>query len=113
MDICEVLADKVQREASGNDKLKYGIQYSRNYLDFMILMCGYGHNSHQQYKIFSAKFARPSIQHLRHILGMVMDLAEVEVEDAEDIDEIVDCTIKTGAHTSQAHAILAKVWLLA
>ncbi|KAG6884295.1 hypothetical protein C0992_006567 [Termitomyces sp. T32_za158] len=52
-----------------------------------------------------------STQHGSHILGTVMDLAEVEVEDAEDIDEIVDQTVKTRAHASQARAVLAKVGL--
>ena len=44
-----------------------------------------------------------------HVLGTTFDLAEVEVDDAEDIDEIVDRATKKKAFASQARAILARV----
>lgn len=64
-EVCNVLEDRVRRETSGNDKLKYGIRYSPNYLNFMIAMRGYGQNSNRQYEIFCAEFAGPSVRHLR------------------------------------------------
>lgn len=44
-----------------------------------------------------------------HVLGTTFDLADVEVEDAEDINEIVDRAVKKKAVASQARAIIAKV----
>lgn len=46
--------------------------------------------------------------HGSHVLGTVFDLADVE-DDEEDLDEIVERTIKKKAHATQARAILAKV----
>ena len=60
-EVCNVLEDRVRRETSGNDKLKYGIRYLPNYLNFMIAMRGYGQNSNRQYEIFCAEFAGPSV----------------------------------------------------
>lgn len=166
IEVCDVLEDRVRRETSGNDKLKYGIRYSPNYLDFMIAMRGYGQNSNRQYEIFCAEFAGPSVRYLRtlvtkstdalqnpylifenvarvkryidsvnykgpivvgldctevrqrlnistqcgaHVLGTTFNLADVEVDDAEDIDEIVACASKKKAFASQTRAILARI----
>jgi hypothetical protein len=65
LDVCEVLTDRVHRDNSGNGKLKYGIRYSRSYLDFMTVMRGYGQNSNRQYEILAAEFCGPSVRHLR------------------------------------------------
>jgi hypothetical protein len=51
-----------------------------------------------------------STQHRSHVLGTVLDLADVEVDNAEDLDEIVKCTIKEKAPAMQARAIIAKVY---
>ncbi|KAJ3502810.1 hypothetical protein NLJ89_g8719 [Agrocybe chaxingu] len=166
LDICEVLTDRVRRDFSGNEKLKYGIRYSRSYLDFMIAMRGYGQNSNRQYEILAAELCAPSVRHLRslvtkssdalqnpylifenvarvkryvdsvkytgpilvgsdctkvrkrlnfstqhgsHILGTTLDLAEVEVDSVEDIDEIVERTVRQKAHATQVRAILARI----
>lgn len=50
-----------------------------------------------------------STQYGAHILGTTFDLADVEVDDAEDIDEIVDRASKKKAFASQARAILTRV----
>lgn len=65
LDVCEILTDRVRRDNSGNDKLKYGIRYSRSYLDFMTVMRGYGQNLNRQYEILAAEFCGPSVHHLR------------------------------------------------
>lgn len=44
-----------------------------------------------------------------HVLGSVLDLSEVEVDDADDINEIVERVIKQGAFATQVRAIIAKV----
>lgn len=51
-----------------------------------------------------------STQHGCHVLGTVFDLADVEVDDEDDLDEIVERTIKKKAHATQTRAILAKVF---
>ncbi|KAJ3489093.1 hypothetical protein NLJ89_g11559 [Agrocybe chaxingu] len=166
LDICEVLTDRVRRDFSENKKLKYGICYSRSYLDFMIAMRGYGQNSNRQYEILAAELCAPSVRHLRtlvtkssdalqnpylifenvtrvkryidsvkyggpvfvgsdctkvrkrlnfsaqhgsHILGMTLDLADVEVDSVEDIDEIVERTVRKKAHATQVRAILTRI----
>ncbi|KAF9034576.1 hypothetical protein BJ165DRAFT_1534007 [Panaeolus papilionaceus] len=50
-----------------------------------------------------------STQHGCHVLGTVFDLSAVEVDNADDIDEIVDWTVKQKAFVTQARAILAKI----
>lgn len=52
-----------------------------------------------------------SSEHGAHILGTVFDLQDVEVEDAEDIDMIVDRATTENGFASQARAIIAKVCL--
>jgi hypothetical protein len=47
--ICEVIADKVTRETSGNPKAKYGVRYDKDVLNFYIAMRGHGNQSGQQY----------------------------------------------------------------
>lgn len=64
-DVCTVLEDHARRETSDNPNLKYGIRYSENYLNFMLVLRGYGQNSNRQYEILSATFAGPSSRHLR------------------------------------------------
>lgn len=59
--------DRIRRDTSGNSNLKYGIRYSKSYLDFMIAMRGYGLNSNRQYGILTAEFLGPSIRHLRYV----------------------------------------------
>ncbi|KAF8161385.1 hypothetical protein B0H34DRAFT_796185 [Crassisporium funariophilum] len=167
LEVCEVLSDRIRRDTSGNRNLKYGMRYSKTYLDFMIAMRGYGQNSNRQYEILAAEFCGPSVRHLRalvsksidalqnpylifenvarvkryvdsinykgpiivgsdctkvrkrlnfstqhglsHILGTVFDLSEVEVEDEDDLEEIVERTIKKNAHATQARAIISRV----
>lgn len=65
-DICAVLQDKVTRETSDNPNAKYGIRYSRDFLDFMIVLRGYGQNSNRQYGILAAELGGPSARHLRY-----------------------------------------------
>lgn len=60
VEICASLDDKVRRESSGNPKLIRGIRYTQNVIDFMMTMRSYGHNSHQQYSIFTSVFGGPS-----------------------------------------------------
>ncbi|PPR05427.1 hypothetical protein CVT24_007952 [Panaeolus cyanescens] len=50
-----------------------------------------------------------STQHGCHVLGTVFSLSTVEVDDAGDIDEIVERTVKEKAFATQARAILAKI----
>lgn len=66
LDVCQVFSDRIHRDTSGNPKLKYGIRYSKSYLDFMIAMRGYGQNSNRQYGILAAEFLAPTFRHLRY-----------------------------------------------
>ena len=51
-----------------------------------------------------------STQHGSHVLGTILDLADVEVDNTEDLDVIVERAIKEKAHATQARAIIAKVY---
>ncbi|KAF8162013.1 hypothetical protein BJ912DRAFT_935672 [Pholiota molesta] len=73
LDVCEVLSDRIRRDTSGNRNLKYGMRYSKTYLDFMIAMRGYGQNSNQQYEILAAEFCGPSVRHLRALVSKSVD----------------------------------------
>ncbi|KAJ3845783.1 hypothetical protein EV368DRAFT_70439, partial [Lentinula lateritia] len=134
-----------------NPKLLCGIRYAQTVIDFCMVMRSYGHNSHQQYTIFTSMFGGPSSRQLQtlhtksvdalqnpylifenvarvkrycdsisysgpviagsdctkvkkhmnfsvqfgcHILGTIMPMEMVEVESTEDIDEIVQQTVK-------------------
>ena len=65
-DLCQVLADKVDRDTSGNPNVKYGIRYTQNYLNFMILLRSHGQNSAKQYGILAGQLPAPSSRHLRY-----------------------------------------------
>ncbi|KNZ82349.1 hypothetical protein J132_00164 [Termitomyces sp. J132] len=63
--ICNACHDVAHEESLKHAIRKVWLRlYSGNYLDFMILMCGYGYNSNWQFEIFSAEFAGPSFRHL-------------------------------------------------
>ena len=64
-DLCQVLADKIDRDNSENPNAKYGIRYTQNYLNFMTLVRSHGQNSAKQYGIIAAQFPAPSSRHLR------------------------------------------------
>ncbi|GJF00922.1 hypothetical protein PsYK624_172260 [Phanerochaete sordida] len=51
--ISEALADRIQREHSGNPNAKYGIRYDQDVLNFFIAMRGYGAQSAAQYNLLS------------------------------------------------------------
>lgn len=74
MDVCKVVSDRVERETSGNPNAKYGIRYTKAFLDFMIVMRSRGQNSSRQYEIFAAEFAGPSSRHLRCVFWLKLIL---------------------------------------
>jgi hypothetical protein len=53
-DLCQVFEDKLRRNSSDNKNLKYGTRYSKNYLNFMILMRSQGGSTGQQYGILTS-----------------------------------------------------------
>ena len=67
LDVCAVLADQVRRASSSNTKLKNGIRYPRDYLNFMTALRSYGHQSGQQYAILSSQLGGPSPRSLRYV----------------------------------------------
>lgn len=66
-EICDVLADRIRRETSDNENLKYGVRYPANYLNFMTLLRSYGSNSARQYGILTSQMGGPSPRHLRYV----------------------------------------------
>ncbi|KAJ3897553.1 hypothetical protein F5879DRAFT_927751, partial [Lentinula edodes] len=76
VEICASLEDRVRRESSDNPKLKYGIQYVQNVINYMMLMRGYGHNSHQQYTIFTSTFGGPSSCQLQTLWSRSVDVLQ-------------------------------------
>lgn len=66
VDISAVLSEQVSRASSGNKKLKNGIRYPRDYLNFMTIMQSYGQQSAQQYGILSSQLGGPSPRTLQY-----------------------------------------------
>ena len=64
-DLCEVFNDCLRRESANYSKLKYGIRYPQNYLNFMILMRSRGGLTGRQYGILTSQLGGPSPRHLR------------------------------------------------
>jgi hypothetical protein len=66
-EICEVLTNRIRRQTSDNDNLKYGVRYPANYLNFIILLRSYGSNSACQFGILTSQLGGPSSRHLRFV----------------------------------------------
>lgn len=66
VELCQVLADQVERNTSSNPNLKYGTRYPRNFLNFMLLARSYGPNSARQYDLMRAQLCGPSPRQLRY-----------------------------------------------
>lgn len=65
-ELCQVLSERVRRDTSSNAKLKYGMRYPDNYLNFMTLMRSYGGNSARQFAILTGELAGPSPRTMRY-----------------------------------------------
>lgn len=66
LDICTVFVDHYTRSTSDNAKAKHGIRYPPNFLNWMLLLRGYGGDSARQYAILSGQIPAPSARHLRY-----------------------------------------------
>ena len=64
-ELCQVFEDQLKHEASSNKNLKFGVQYPKNYLNFMILMHSRGGSSAKQYEILTSQLGGPSLWHIR------------------------------------------------
>ncbi|EMD33086.1 hypothetical protein CERSUDRAFT_28615, partial [Gelatoporia subvermispora B] len=89
-DICSVLADRLRREnaAEPNSKLKYGMRYPRNYLNFMTLLRSHGQNSAQQYGILTGQLGGPSPRLLRRIVSRSPDCLQNPMLDFENLARV-------------------------
>lgn len=66
-EICKMFADFVRRSTdSENPKLVRGQRYSRDFLQFMILMRSSGGDSARQYGLLTSQIGGPSARHLRY-----------------------------------------------
>lgn len=63
--ICQVMAEQVRRLTDPNTKLKHGMRYPRDYMNYMVLMRSYGQKSAQQYGILSGAIGGPCPRALR------------------------------------------------
>ncbi|KAG6906610.1 hypothetical protein DXG01_012964 [Tephrocybe rancida] len=96
---CEVLADKLDQENSGDPNAKYGIQYPKNYLNFMVLMRSHGHNSATQFGILSMEIPAPSSRHLRTLVANLEDVLQnphLVYENVACVKRFVDSINYTG-----------------
>ena len=66
-DLWQVFEDKLRQDSSDNKNLKYGTRYSKNYLNFMILMRSRGGSTGRQYGILTSQLGGPSPCHLRYV----------------------------------------------
>jgi hypothetical protein len=65
--LCQVFEDKLRRDSSNDKNLKYGTRYSKNYLNFMILMRSRGESTGRQYGILTSQLGGPPPRHLRYV----------------------------------------------
>ena len=79
-EICDVLADRIRRDTSDNNNLKYGIRYLANYLNFMTLLRSYGSNSARQYGILTSQMGGPSPRHLRSVYLSRSEMCTLKLE---------------------------------
>lgn len=63
MEMCQVVAEVLKRKDA---KTMSGIRYPPHYLNFTILMRGYGGNSARQYGILAGEIPLPSMRHVRY-----------------------------------------------
>ena len=63
--LCSVLSDQVRRTTSDNPRLKNGIRYPRDYLNFMTVMRSYGGQTASQYTILRTQLGGPCPRTLR------------------------------------------------
>ncbi|KAH7903097.1 hypothetical protein BJ138DRAFT_1120733 [Hygrophoropsis aurantiaca] len=73
IDLCSVFEDQLRRQTSSNANLKYGIRYSENYRNFMILMRGRNGNSARQYSILQSQIGGPTPRTLRALVAKSED----------------------------------------
>ncbi|KAF9020418.1 hypothetical protein BDZ89DRAFT_1203567 [Hymenopellis radicata] len=66
--ICQVFVDKLKRSTSPNGKLKFGIRYPESYLNYMVLLRGFGANSRKQYELLRSHIEGPTLRHLRYLV---------------------------------------------
>ncbi|KAJ6543068.1 hypothetical protein B0H19DRAFT_1268241 [Mycena capillaripes] len=69
LELCKVMAQQAKRHSSDNPNLKFGMRYPANFLNFMILVRSYGHNSARQYDLISKELCGPSPRHLRSLVS--------------------------------------------
>lgn len=65
VNICQVMAEQVHRLTDPNTKLKHGMRYPREFMNFMVLMRSYGQKSAQQYGILRGAIGGPCPRALR------------------------------------------------
>ena len=63
--VCAVLSDQVRRAASDNPKLKHGIRYPNDYINWIAAVRGYGGLSAQQYRLLVGALGGPSPRTIR------------------------------------------------
>ncbi|KAL6297866.1 hypothetical protein BKA93DRAFT_820633 [Sparassis latifolia] len=99
MDICAVLTDRVHRDFDDNQKLKNGMCYPQNYLNFMTLMHSYGQNSAQQYGILTSQIGGLSPRLLRYVISRSPDCLQkpfLDFENMARVKHLVDSIHYTG-----------------
>ncbi|KAG1776450.1 hypothetical protein EV702DRAFT_1198152 [Suillus placidus] len=134
MDICSVFEEKLWRASSSNPNSKFGIHYNKNYKNFMILMllvAKFDDALQNPDLIFEnvvcvkrlldiIKYERPvsvgsdctkvrarlsySQDFGSHILGSVLPMDQCEVNDAEDIEVVINNVKEAMAMATQVRA---------
>ncbi|KAI1786080.1 hypothetical protein LXA43DRAFT_975946 [Ganoderma leucocontextum] len=100
VDICAVLAENVRRRMDANNpKLRNGVRYSRDYLNFMLLMRSYGQRSAQQYSILTSQITGPSPRTLRYLVRKSEDCLsnpDIHYENMARVKRLMDARGYTG-----------------
>ncbi|KAH9849547.1 hypothetical protein C2E23DRAFT_861950 [Lenzites betulinus] len=105
VNICQVMAEQVRRITDTNKKLKHGMRYPCEYINFMVLMRSYGQKSAQQYGIF-----RYLVKHSPNCLSN----PELDFENVAHVKRLMDTLKYTGpvavaGDCTKVRAILVKI----
>ncbi|KAH9853326.1 hypothetical protein C2E23DRAFT_859281 [Lenzites betulinus] len=97
--ICEVMAEQVHRATDPNMKLKHGMRYLREYMNFMVLMRSYGQKSAQQYSILRGALGGPCPRAMRYFVKKSPDCLtdpDLTLKNVARVKRVVDALKYTG-----------------
>ncbi|KAL1941730.1 hypothetical protein VTO73DRAFT_6730 [Trametes versicolor] len=97
--ICKVMAEQIRRYTDPNTKLKHGMRYAQDYMNFMVVMRSYGQKSAQQYSILNGAIGGPCARSLRYFVKRSPDCLsdpDLVFENVARVKRLLDAVKYTG-----------------